>query len=151
MTDAFAALADDDVRGESSFTLDADHATVAFGAHHDPPGDPPRSTQPPRRPRRCWAPHTSWSDSRSSPASRCAATSRTARASSRAARPSRTWPPSPSAATSASPPTLVAVDRPDLSSPVGAERADGAAVATGDLTLRVVDRDRFRAAVADRA
>ncbi|WP_336035986.1 thioesterase family protein [Halobacterium yunchengense] len=150
MSDAFAALADADVHGEATFTLDADSATVAFGPQYDPPGDPAAT------------------DAASEEATCVLGTPRllahfevVARESLRGRLADGDGVITRGASLSHLAPvgvggdvdvtaTLVAVDRPDLSFACRAERADGTAVATGDLTLRVVDRERFRASVADR-
>jgi fluoroacetyl-CoA thioesterase len=150
MVDAFEVLADADIHGETTFTLDAEHATVAFGPQHDPPGDPAAL------------------DATSEEATNVLGTSHllahfevTARESLRGHLPEGTGVVGRGASVSHLSPvgvggevavttTLLAVDRPDLSFACRAERADGTAVATGDLTLRVVDRDRFRGSVEDR-
>lgn len=151
MTDAFAALAADDVRGETSFTLDADHATVAFGAHHDPPGDPAAlDATPDEATQVLGTPHLLERFEVLARESLRGYLEDGQGAITRGASISHLAPVAVGGNVAVTA-TLVAVDRPDLSFACRAERADGTAVATGDLTLRVVDRDRFRASVADRA
>lgn len=150
MGDAFAALADADVRGETTFTLDADHATVAFGAQHDPPGEPAAlDAARDEATLVLGTPHL------------LAQFEMLARESlrgylddgqgviTRGASISHLSPVSVGGDVDVTV-TLVAVDRPDLSFACRAERTGGTSVSTGDLTVRLVDRDRFRASVARR-
>ncbi len=150
MSDAFDALADADVRGEAAFTLDDDHATVAFGAHDDPPGDPAAiDASPEEAVRVLGTPHL------------LAQFETLVRETLRGRLPDGTGVVDRGASVSHLAPvgvgesvdvsaTLVGVDRPDLSFACRAEREDGAAVATADLTLRVVDRGQFRDSVDGR-
>lgn len=150
MTDAFDALRDADVRGEATFSLEPADATVAFGPQHEPPGEPAAL------------------DATTEEATEVLGTPHllanfevTARESLRGYLPEGTGVVGRGASVSHLAPvgvggdvevttTLVAVDRPDLSFACRAERPDGTAVATGDLTLRVVDRERFRGSVERR-
>ncbi|MCG1004288.1 MULTISPECIES: thioesterase family protein [Halobacterium] len=150
MADAFEALADADVRGDATFTLDAEHATVAFGPHDDPPGDPAAVDATPEEATRVLGtPHL------------LAQFEALVRETLRGRLPEGTGVVDRGASVSHLAPvsvgrdvdvsvTLVGVERPDLSFACRAERDDGASVATGDLTLRVVDRDQFRDSVAGR-
>lgn len=150
MPDAFAVLDDADVRGESTFTLDAEHATVAFGSHDDPPGDAAAvDAKPEEATRVLGTPYL------------LAQFEVVVREALRGYLPEGTGVVDRGASVSHLAPvavgrdvavsaTLVGVDRPDLSFACRAERDDGASVATGDLTLRVVDRDQFRDSVAGR-
>ncbi|MFB6072117.1 MAG: thioesterase family protein [Halobacterium sp.] len=147
MTDAFAALADADVRGAATFTLDPEHATAAFGAQEDPPGEPAATDAAPgeatpvlgtayllahfgtvsREALRGYLPDGSGVVERGASVSHLAPVAVGGEVTVTA--------------------TLVGVDRPDLSFACRAERDDGTAVATGDLSFRVVDREQFREAV----
>lgn len=148
MTDAFAALADADVRGSDAFTVDPDHATVAFGEQADPPGRPAADdVTPDEGVPVLGTPYL------------LARFEFTARESLRGHLPDSTGVVGRSASLSHLAPvavgsrveletTLVGVDRPALSFACRSKRDDGATVATGDLTFRVVDRDDFRRSVA---
>jgi fluoroacetyl-CoA thioesterase len=134
MPDAFEALADADVHGEATFTLDAEHATVAFGPQHDPPGDPAAL------------------DATSDEATQVLGTAHllahfevTARESLRGYLPEGTGVVGRGASVSHLAPVGVGGDVE-----VTTTLVDGTSVATGDLTLRVVDRDRFRGSVEHR-
>lgn len=150
MTDAFEALQDETVRGEATFSLDPADATVAFGTQHDPPGEPAAlDVSAEEATEVLGTPHL------------LAHFEVTARESLRGHLPEGTGVVGRGASVSHLAPVgvggdvevttrLVAVDRPALSFACRAERPDGTAVATGDLTLRVVNRDRFRGAVEGR-
>lgn len=149
MPDAFAALADADVRGSDAFTVDREHATVAFGMQADPPGRPAADDLGPdegvpvlgtpyllsrfefaaRESLRGHLPDGTGVVGRSASLSHLAAVAVGSRVDLET--------------------TLVGVDRPSLSFACRAEREDGATVATGDLTFRVVDRADFRRTVDD--
>lgn len=146
MPDAFEVLADAgaDVRGETTFTLDAADATVAFGARDDQSGDAADGAVPV-----LGTPHLL---AQFEVAVRDALRGRLpegTHAVARGASVSHLAPVGVGESVDASA-TLVAVDRPDLSFACRAERADGASVATADLTLRVVDRESFRDSVRSR-
>lgn len=150
MTDAFAALADADIRGEATFTLDADHATVAFGSHEDPPGDPAALDATTEEATQVLGtPHLLAQFEVLARESLRGRLDDGQGVITRGASLSHLTPVAVGDDVDVSV-TLVAVDRPDLSFACRAETADSTAVATGDLTVRVVDRDRFRASVADR-
>lgn len=145
MPDAFEVLADAgaDVRGETTFTLDAADATVAFGARDDQSGDADGAVPV------LGTPHLL---AQFEVAVRDALRGRLpegTHAVARGASVSHLAPVGVGESVEASA-TLVAVDRPDLSFACRAERADGASVATADLTLRVVDRESFRDSVRSR-
>lgn len=148
MTDAFAELDDADVHGSDSFTVDEAHATVAFGTQEDPPGQPAAADATPEEAVPVLG--TPYLLARFEFA---------ARESLRGHLPDGTGVVGRGASVSHLAPvavggsveistTLVGVDRPELSFACRAERADGTAVATGDLTFRVVDRERFADSVA---
>jgi fluoroacetyl-CoA thioesterase len=150
MSDAFAALADADVREEATFTLDAAHATVAFGAHHDPPGEPAALDAAPEEAIEVLGtPHLLAQFEVLARESLRGHLDDGQGAITRGASVSHLSPVGVGRDVDVAV-TLVAVDRPDLSFACRAERADGTSVATGDLTVRIVDRDRFRASVARR-
>lgn len=147
MPDAFAALADADVRGETTFTLDAEQATVAFGPQRDPPGDPAALDATPEEATQVLGtPHLLAQFEVLARESLRGYLDDGDGAITRGASVSHLAPVAVGEDVDVSA-TLVAVDRPDLSFACRAERADGTSVATGDLTIRLVDRDRFRAAV----
>jgi len=138
MPDAFEALADAGatVRGETTFTLDTADATVAVGARDD------AGTASDAAARVLGTPHVL---AQFEAAVRAALRDRLpegTHAVARSASVSHLAPVGVGESVDASA-TLVGVDRPDLSFACRAERGDGASVATGDLTFRVVDRDAF--------
>ncbi|MFC3477667.1 thioesterase family protein [Halobacterium litoreum] len=148
MSDAFDALADADVHGSDAFVVDDAHATVAFGEQTDPPGEPAAADASPEEAVRVLG--TPYLLSRFEFAARESLRGRLPEGTGvvgRGASVSHLAPVAVGGRVELST-TLVGVDRPGLSFACRAERDDGTAVATGDLTFRVVDRDRFRAEVA---
>jgi predicted thioesterase len=148
--DAFETLADADVRNAATFTLDAAHATPVFGRQQDPPSEPAATDADPgeavdvlgtshllaqfgavaREALRGYLPAGHGAVERGASISHLAPVGVDSEVTVTA--------------------TMVRVSRPDVRFAVRAEReSDGAAVATGDLTFRVVDRDRFRDSVPE--
>jgi len=148
--DAFEALADADVREDVTFALDGDHATRVFGRQDDPPSEPAATDADPgeavdvlgtshllaqfgavaREALRGHLPDGHGAVERGASISHLAPVGVDGEVTVTA--------------------TLVRVSRPDVRFAVRAEReSDGAAVATGDLTFRVVDRERFRGSVPE--
>jgi len=151
MDDVFEALADADVHGEATFTLDDDHAIPVFGPQRDPPGEPAATDAAPEEAAQLLG-----------TAHLLARFEVVARESLRGYIPEGSGVVERAASVSHLAPvgvggdvevttTLVAVDRPDLSVACRAESTDGTAVATGDLTFRVVDREQFRDSVPRRS
>jgi predicted thioesterase len=151
MIDAFEALADADVHGEATFTLADADATPVFGPQRDPPGEPAATDVTPDDAAQVLG-----------TAHLLAHFEVVARESLRGHLPDGSGVVERGASVSHLAPvgvggdidvttTLVAVDRPDLSFACRAESTAGTAVATGDLTFRVVDREQFRESVARRS
>jgi predicted thioesterase len=148
--DAFAALADADVRNRGTFTLDGDHATPVFGRQQDPPSDPAATDVDPDEAVEVLG--TSHLLARFGAVAREALRGHLPDghgAVERAASISHLAPVGVDGDVTVTA-TLVRVSRPDVKFAARAEReSDGAAVATGDLTFRVVDRERFRGSVPE--
>jgi len=149
--DAFAALADaDDVREATTFTVTDEHTTPVFGRKQDPPSDPAATDADPEEAVDVLG--TSHLLARFDAVAREALRGHLPDgygAVERAASISHLAPVGVGGDVTATA-TLVRVSRPDVKFAVRAEReSDGAAVATGDLTIRVVDRERFRDSVPE--
>lgn len=148
--DAFEALAAADVRNDATFTLDGDHATPIFGRQQDPPSDPAATDVDPGETVDVLG--TSYLLAQFGAVAREALRGHLPEdhgAVERAASISHLAPVGVGGEVTVSA-TLVRVSRPDVKFAVRAERdADGTAVATGDLTFRVVDRERFRGSLPE--
>jgi fluoroacetyl-CoA thioesterase len=148
MPDAFEALDDADVRNAATFTLDADHATPVFGPQADPPSEPAATDAAPDEATRVLG--TAYLLAHFGAVAREALRGHLPDghgAVERGASLSHLAPVGVGDEVTVSA-TKVAVDRPDVTFACRAERSDGTSVATGDLTFRVVDRDRFRESVS---
>jgi len=148
--DAFETLADADVREDVTFTLDAAHATPVFGRQDDPPSRPAATDADPGEAVDVLG--TSHLLAQFGAVAREALRGHLPEgygAVERGASISHLAPVGVDGGVTVTA-TLVRVSRPDVRFAVRAEReSDGAAVATGDLTFRVVDRDRFRESVPE--
>ena len=146
--DAFEALADADVRNDATFALDAEHATPVFGRQDDPPSEPAAADAEPGEAVDVLG--TSYLLAQFGAVAREALRGHLPDghgAVERGASISHLAPVGVDGEVTVTA-TLVRVSRPDVRFAVRAEReSDGAAVATGDLTFRVVDRERFRGSV----
>jgi fluoroacetyl-CoA thioesterase len=149
MSDAFEALADADVRGDATFTLDGDHATPVFGRQDDPPSDPAATDVDPDETVDVLG--TSYLLAQFGAVAREALRGHLPEgrgAVERGASISHLAPVGVDGEVSVTA-TLVRVSRPDVTFAVRAERDDGTAVATGDLTFRLVERERFRGSIPE--